>query len=72
METIEDAGNGSYWIATEGKVIRLQLSDLHVLQTVDLFRGEKPNYWRAGVLDSYRDEKGNHLVRHMGAGSLQL
>ncbi len=68
METIDETGDGTYWIATEGKVVRVRLADLKVLQTVDLFKGKKPTYWRAGVMDSYRDPKGTLWYGSWGLG----
>ncbi len=58
METIDRWSDGSYWIGVEGKVARVQLENLSVLETVDLFKGERSESDRAGVSTSYDDGKG--------------
>jgi signal transduction histidine kinase/ligand-binding sensor domain-containing protein len=68
METVDKAGNGSVWVATEGKVTRLSLANLEVLQTVDLFKGDKPTYAGKGVLGSYADSTGNIWYGTWGLG----
>ena len=68
METIHEAGNGTYWISTEGTVARVEIAGLKVLQTVDLFGGQTPTYWRAGVMDSYRDRRGTIWYSTWGLG----
>jgi len=68
METIDEAGDGTYWIASEGKVVRVRIADLGVFQTVDLFKGMRPTYWRAGVMDSYRDSEGTLWYGTWGLG----
>lgn len=58
METVHDNGDGTYWISSEGKAVQIELATLNVLRTVDVFRGRKPAYGRAGVFDSYRAPSG--------------
>ncbi len=58
-ETVNLWNDGTVWISTEGNVVNVNVSDLNVLQTVDLFRGDRSNYGHKGVANSYYDGKGN-------------
>ena len=58
METINLWRDGSYWIGTEGKVANIQLENLSVVHIVDLFKGKKSGYGRAGAWTSLDDKKG--------------
>jgi len=68
METIDRWSDGSYWIGAEGKVLRIQFDGLRVRQIVDLFKGEKSQYGRAGVWCSYNDGKGRLWFGSWGLG----
>jgi ligand-binding sensor domain-containing protein len=58
METIHSNTDGTFWISSEGKALLVDLASFRVLRTVDIFRGRKPTYGRAGVFDSYRSPSG--------------
>lgn len=68
METIDHWSDGSYWIGTEGELVRVQMENLQVTETVDLFKGEKSRYGRAGVWASYCDGKGRLWYGAWGLG----
>jgi signal transduction histidine kinase/ligand-binding sensor domain-containing protein/DNA-binding response OmpR family regulator len=68
METIDQAGDKSFWIGTEGRVIQLKLDDLSVSRTVNLFKGEKSGYGLIGAWDSYNDGKGSIWYGTWGLG----
>jgi ligand-binding sensor domain-containing protein len=59
---------GGHWIGAEGKVVRIRLESLSVLETVDLFKGERSGYARAGVWASYNDGKGTRWYGTWGLG----
>jgi signal transduction histidine kinase/DNA-binding response OmpR family regulator/ligand-binding sensor domain-containing protein len=67
MSTINRWPDGSYWFGTEGKVVNIRLENLKVLQTVDLFKGEKSSFG-PGAWDSFDDEKGNLWFGTWGLG----
>jgi signal transduction histidine kinase/DNA-binding response OmpR family regulator/ligand-binding sensor domain-containing protein len=58
MVTINRWSDGTYWVGTEASVARIRLESLDVLETVDLFSGEKSGLEHAGVRTSYDDSKG--------------
>ncbi len=68
METIDRAGDDTFWIGTEGKVIQLKVDDLSVSRTVDLFKGERSSYGLIGAWDSYDDGKGSIWYGSWGLG----
>jgi signal transduction histidine kinase/DNA-binding response OmpR family regulator/ligand-binding sensor domain-containing protein len=68
METINRWSDGSYWIGAEGKVKKIRLESLSVLETVDLFKGEKGEYGRVGVWSSHDDGRGRLWYGTWGLG----
>jgi signal transduction histidine kinase/ligand-binding sensor domain-containing protein/DNA-binding response OmpR family regulator len=68
METIDRWNDGSYWIGAEGKVLRVQMDDLTVRETVDLFKGKKSQYQRTGFWASFNDGKGSLWYGAWGPG----
>ena len=68
METIDRWSDGSYWVGAEGKVARVRLESLSVLESVDLFKREKGGYVRAGIGTSYDDGKGTLWYGTSGLG----
>ncbi len=72
LESIDEGGNGSYWFATGGEVVRIRLADLSVLQTVDLFKKEKRTSDYPSVWDSYRDARGTIWYASEGFGLIRF
>ena len=72
LESIDEGGNGSYWFATGGEVVRIRLADLSVLQTVDLFKKERRNSDYPSVWDSYRDGRGTIWYASEGFGLIRF
>ena len=68
METINRWSDGSYWVGAEGKVARVRLENLSVLESVDLFNREKDGYVRAGIGTSFDDGKGTLWYGTWGLG----
>jgi signal transduction histidine kinase/DNA-binding response OmpR family regulator/streptogramin lyase len=68
METIDRWDDGSYWIGAEGKVLRVQMDDLTVRETVDLFKGKKSQYQRTGFWTSFNDGNGSLWYGGWGPG----
>jgi signal transduction histidine kinase len=68
MESIDRWDDGSFWIGSQGKVVQVQMSDLQVTRSVDLFNGKHTTYIPDGVQESYRDGKGRIWYGTWGLG----
>ena len=68
METIDLGDDGTYWIGAEGKIANIRLDEMRCVRMVDLFKGKKSGYGRAGVWTSLDDRKGRLWFGTWGLG----